>query len=426
MLLADDNLIVREGLRALLEATGEFEVIGIARDYDELITRARELEPHVIVSDIRMPPTFQKEGVQACREVRARRPATGIVILSQYDEPEYAVALLAEGASGCAYLLKDRVSEGDQLARAIREVCAGGSVLDPKIVDSLVRPVDDGRLSARDRELLQLVAEGRSIKDVALTLGTTSADVVDSVDALFLKLAQDASAGRQHALRSMRLLHQAIVLRDQQRDALSRLVPTGIAGRMRHVGESERAEVTVLMSDVRGYSRLAEVADPMQLCEQLNAHRGAAVDEILSAKGTVMQFVGDAVMAVFGAPDPLIDHADRALSAALAIQRRQAALNREWEASSLAPFALGIGLSTGVVAAALLGSEERMEYSVVGDAVNLTQRLQQLAEGGQIVLSEATFQVLTSRPAVERMGPLQVDGRQRPVIAYRMAAPSDR
>ena len=170
VLLADDNLIVREGLRALLEVSGDFEVVGIARDYDELIAQAEELEPQVIVSDIRMPPAFQKEGVDACRLIRKRHPGTGVVILSQYDEPDYAVSLLNEGAAGYAYLLKDRVSEGDQLGRAIKAVSTGGSLLDPKIAESLLMPVDSGRLSATDRVMLQMVAEGRTIHSISALL----------------------------------------------------------------------------------------------------------------------------------------------------------------------------------------------------------------------------------------------------------------
>src|SRR5207247_6006719 len=102
---------------------------------------AEELAPQAIVTDIRMPPTFQREGIDGARLVRKRHPGTGIVILSQFDDPEFAVALLSEGASGCAYLLKDGVASGDQLARAIRAVSTGGSLLDPNIVEALVRPV---------------------------------------------------------------------------------------------------------------------------------------------------------------------------------------------------------------------------------------------------------------------------------------------
>jgi class 3 adenylate cyclase len=146
---------------------------------------------------------------------------------------------------------------------------------------------------------------------------------------------------------------------------------------------------------------------------------------ILSESGTVMQYVGDAVMAVFGAPTPTTDHADRALAAALAMHAAQATVNEEWSSAGLTPFGLGIGLSTGEVAAALLGSEERLEYTVVGDAVNLTQRLQQLGEPGQTVLSEATWASLTTQPeGAERLDPQLVKGRDNPVAPYRIGPAS--
>ena len=139
--------------------------------------------------------------------------------------------------------------------------------------------------------------------------------------------------------------------------------------------------VTVLMSDIRSYSTIAEHADPSQLAGQLNTHRAAMNRAILGEGGTVMQFVGDAVMAVFGAPFPQPDHADRAVAAAAAMHSLQAEINTRWAADGLEAFGLGIGLSTGEAAAALLGSEERLEYTLVGDTVNLSQRLQQLAVG---------------------------------------------
>src|SRR5437588_734768 len=137
--LADDNLIVREGVRALLATAPDIEVIGVAGSYQELVDGAEKAAPQVLVTDIRMPPSFQREGIEAAKEVRKRHPGTGIVVLSQYDEPDYAIALLSEGAAGYAYLLKDRVAEGDQLFRAIREVTTGGSMLDPRIVEALLR-----------------------------------------------------------------------------------------------------------------------------------------------------------------------------------------------------------------------------------------------------------------------------------------------
>src|SRR5690348_16685681 len=210
VLLADDSVIVREGLRALLDAMEDLDVVGMARDYDELVACAGRLAPHVIVTDIRMPPTFQREGIDAARLVRKRHPGTGIVILSQFDDPDYAVGLLSEGASGCAYLLKDGLAAGDQLARAVRIVTTGGSLLDPKIVEALVLPLDETGLTAVEEELLAWVAEGRSIKAIALKRLTTGAEVAASVEQLFLKLAKQATGGGEAGLRNLRRLHQAI------------------------------------------------------------------------------------------------------------------------------------------------------------------------------------------------------------------------
>ncbi len=149
VLLADDNLIVREGVRALLGRDSSLEVIGVAADYDEVVRQALALRPQVLVTDIRMPPTFQDEGIEAAREVRARLPGTGVVVLSAFDDPEYAVELLADGADGYAYLLKDHVSDAALLGQAIRKVAAGGSVLDPAIVQELLSPARRSRRAAR-------------------------------------------------------------------------------------------------------------------------------------------------------------------------------------------------------------------------------------------------------------------------------------
>ena len=176
------------------------------------------------------------------------------------------------------------------------------------------------------------------------------------------------------------------------------------------------------MSDIRGYSSIAEHADPSALAGQLNVHRAEMNRAILDASGTVMQFVGDAVMAVFGAPVPLPDHAGRAVDAALAMHAAQAEVNRRWVDDGLAPFELGIGITTGPAAAALLGSEERLEYTLVGDTVNLAQRLQQWADPGETVLSEATYQALTDPPVATELPPALVKGRETPVAAWKVAA----
>ena len=424
--LADDNVIVREGVRALLGLEDDLVVVGTADDYDSLIAGAEEAAPQVLVTDIRMPPNFQQEGITAAKELRKRHPGTGVVVLSQYDDPDYAIALLGDGAAGYAYLLKDRVAEGDQLARAVREVATGGSVLDPKIVEALVRPVtDESGLTAADEELLHEIAEGRPIKAIASARGTTAAAVSASVEELFLKLSEGASAGTSGALKRLRLLHQAIVDREEQGEQLSRLLPGGVADMLRRegrrIGESEELVVTVLMGDIRGYSTIAERADPSQLAAQLSEHRAEMNRAILDEEGTVMQFIGDAVMACFGAPLPLPDYVDRAMNAARSMIERQRALNAQWELVGREPFGIGIGMSTGSVAAALLGSEERIEYTLVGDTVNLAQRLQDLARpAGRIVLDESTYTSLRVPPPASDLGEIVVKGRQAPVRAYRI------
>src|SRR5258708_21104920 len=149
--LADDNLIVVEGVRALINARKDLNVVGVAADYDELVSGAEQTRPQVLVTDIRMPPTFTREGIDAAREVRKRHPGTGVVVLSQYEDPEYAISLLAEGSSGYGYLLKDRVAEGSQLVDAIRTVATGGTAPAPSVVEAVVAPVgpDAGLLPAQ-------------------------------------------------------------------------------------------------------------------------------------------------------------------------------------------------------------------------------------------------------------------------------------
>src|SRR5580698_5906950 len=330
--LADDNLIVREGVRALINRNPDLEVTGVAADYDEVVTGCEAAAPRVLVTDIRMPPSFRTEGIEAAKEVRKRHPGTGVVVLSQYDDPEYAVALLAEGSAGYGYLLKDRVAEGSQLADAIRAVASGGTALDPSIVEALLQPViSPGGLLPAEEELLAMVAEGKPIKAIAVARKVPPQAVDAEVEAVFLKLAAGVSAGRSGALRRLRLLHQAIVDREEQGETLSRLLPGGLAEKLRQesrpIGETERVIVTVLMSDIRSYSTIAEHADPSQLAGMLGTHRAAMNKAILGESGTVMQFVGVAVMAVFGAPFPQADHADRAVAAAVGMHALQSEIN---------------------------------------------------------------------------------------------------
>ncbi|MFC1403918.1 MULTISPECIES: adenylate/guanylate cyclase domain-containing protein [Streptacidiphilus] len=433
VLLADDNLIVREGVRALLSRDRSVEVVGLAADYDELVEGAERLRPQVLVTDIRMPPDFQDEGIRAAQRVRKQFPGTGVVVLSQYDDPDYAVQLLAEGEAGYAYLLKDRIADAGLLGRAIRAVAGGGSMIDPQIVRELMEPARrEGELSADEEDLLRQVAEGRPVKAIAAGLGQPPAAVNDAVESLFLRLAKDAGGGsggaRDSALRRLRLLHTAILRREEQGETLSRLLPGGLAEKLRAdrgaATRTERLTVTVLMSDVRGYCSIAERTDPADLAGQLGAHRRAMNAAVLGEGGTVMQYVGDAVMAVFGAPEPQPDHARRAVRAARGMHRRQHELDREWAALGLVPFGLGIGLSTGEVAAALLGSAERLEYTLVGDTVNLAQRMQDLARpAGTTVATAGTVDAAGTADGSwpwDPLGPCSVKGHSAPVVAFRL------
>ena len=424
--LADDNLIVREGVKALIERNADLRVVGVAADYDGVVSGCAASEPQVLVTDVRMPPSFRREGIDAAKEVRSRFPGTGVVILSQYDDPEYAVSLLAEGSAGYGYLLKDRVAEGTQLADAIRAVATGGTALDPQIVEALVRPVlTPGGLSSAEEQLLSLIAEGRTIKAIAAIQKVPPSVIDAEVEAVFVKLATGVSAGDHTALNRLRLLHQAIVDREEQGETLSRLLPSGLASKLRNasdvrIGETEKVFVTVLMSDIRSYSTIAEHADPSELASQLNTHRAAMNRAILGEGGTVMQFVGDAVMAVFGAPFPQEDHADRAIAAAAGMHALQSDIMASWRAVGLPELGLGLGLSSGPAAAALLGSEERLEYTLVGDTVNLAQRLQQFASAGETVLSAATRDVLSVPVPVAELPAQLVKGRETPVVAFKI------
>ena len=424
VLLADDNLIVREGVRTLIATDGELDVVGTASDRDELVRAARELRPDVVVTDIRMPPHFEADGIEAAHEIRRAYPGTGVVILSQYDSPDYAIELLREGRDGYAYLLKDRVAEGGQLAAAIREVSLGRSWLDPRISSTLVSPIrDQAGLSEAEDRLLREVAGGRAIKEIAASRRVSPSAVSQEIDALFARLGRLAGTGTQSALRRLRMLHQAIVDREEVQRSLAGLVPPGVAERLRRdgaPGTPEEVEATVLISDVRGFCTIAETADAAVLASQLGRHRAAMSAAITAEGGTVLAYTGDGVMAVFGALVRQQDHADRAFAAARAMHDAQATINEIWRTEGLPSFPIGIGLSTGTLIAAILGSDEHLEYSLVGDCVNLTQRLQQFANGGDTILSERTHGAIGGSVDIETIGPTFVKGRKTPVVAYRV------
>src|SRR5579864_8421831 len=173
VLIAEDQYLTREGTRRLLEERDELEVVGVASDFDSVLAEARRLLPDVIVMDIKMPPSYSMEGIEAAHAIKEERPETGVVMLTQHDDESYVWALLERGVAGYGYLHKVRVGDVDQLVRAIREVAAGGSVLDPRIVRDILAhrsgkrgtPLAD--LTPAEREVLRLMAEGHSNTSIA-------------------------------------------------------------------------------------------------------------------------------------------------------------------------------------------------------------------------------------------------------------------
>jgi DNA-binding NarL/FixJ family response regulator len=192
VVIADDSLLLREGVSRLLVEAG-FEVVGQAADAEDLLREVAEKKPDVAIVDIRMPPTHTDEGLRAARELRNRYPELGVIVLSQYVRPSYAFELVADDARGVGYLLKDRVSDLDELADAVERVGKGGSVLDPSVVAQLVGrrrqghdPIDD--LSDREREVLALMAEGRSNRAIGERLVITERTVEKHVRSILAKL----------------------------------------------------------------------------------------------------------------------------------------------------------------------------------------------------------------------------------------------
>lgn len=233
------------------------------------------------------------------------------------------------------------------------------------------------------------------------------------------RLQAELRAGQREARQSLQRLDHA----EAAHRRMTRLLPGGLAERISNDPDAftttELLTVTVLMSDIRGYTAIAETAEPARLAAQLNEHRQAMNDAILAHGGTVMQYVGDAVMAVFGAPEPLDEHEARAVAAAARMHASQEALNTTWISQGLPAFGLGIGLSTGQVAAALLGSHDRVEYTVVGDTVNLAARLCDAARpAGSTVASAATVSGSKTTDGYEMLPALQVKGRVSTVAAY--------
>ena len=194
LVLAEDHYLVREGLRRLLETEPDLEVVAACGDLDSLLAAVDAERPDVVLTDIRMPPGDSDEGIQAAERLRETNPEVGVVVLSQYANPTYALALLKGGSAGRAYLLKERVDDLGQLAAAIRAVAEGGSVIDPKVVEALVAENARGErsplneLTPRERDVLREIAEGKNNAAIAAALFLTERSVEKVIHSIFLKL----------------------------------------------------------------------------------------------------------------------------------------------------------------------------------------------------------------------------------------------
>jgi DNA-binding NarL/FixJ family response regulator len=194
IVLADDHYLVREGVRRLLETQPDLEVVAVCADLDSLLAAVEAQKPDVVITDIRMPPGGMDEGIQAATRLREAHADVGVVVLSQYAHPSYALALLERGTAGRAYLLKERVEDVGELVAAIRAVADGGSAIDPKVVEALVAgkaraeasPLDD--LTPRERDVLEVMAEGKNNAAIAETLFLTERSVEKVIHSIFLKL----------------------------------------------------------------------------------------------------------------------------------------------------------------------------------------------------------------------------------------------
>jgi DNA-binding NarL/FixJ family response regulator len=195
VVLAEDNYLVREGTRRLLEDTGEVDVLAAVGTAEELRDAVRRLAPDVVITDIRMPPGHHMEGIEAAHAIRAEHPGIGVVVLSQHTDQSYAFELLRDGATGLGYLLKDRLGDVEELVRALREVVADGSVIDPMVIDALVAARTKNTrsavstLTARELDVLREMAQGKTNAGIEAALHLSASTVEKHVNAIFAKLA---------------------------------------------------------------------------------------------------------------------------------------------------------------------------------------------------------------------------------------------
>ena len=366
-----------------------------------------------------MPPSFQLEGIDCAHAIRERHPDTGVVVLSAHDDEEYAIALLGKGHSGLAYLLKDRIAQGDELARAIREVAAAGASWTPSIAERLSGRAESAE---EDRIVLDMMAQGLGYEAMAAALGTTQEAVDGRVTMLFRRMAGEDGGGTG-LLGEFKRLHAAVVEQSATATSLKSYVPSQFVDALARGGtpRASASSRSPCCSATSGGSRRSPSGSPLARSARSSGVTSARWRRSISEHGgTIDKFQGDAVMAVFGAPEP----SDRPCGARAPVRARDAGSPARaqldgWGTDSVDGLHVGIGLNTGVVMAGAIGGGGRLEYTVIGDAVNVAQRLQSEAAGGEVVAAASTVSAAPS-VAAESIGPRLVKGREEPVEVFRI------
>jgi adenylate cyclase len=265
-----------------------------------------------------------------------------------------------------------------------------------------------------------MMSKGMGYAEMAEALGTTQEAVDRRVTELFKRMAAGGGASGADDLKR---LHAAVVESAAEADTLRSYVPEQVAAGLAldaSIADQRELEVTVLFSDIRGFSTLSERLAAREVADLVGRHLQAMAEVVRAHGGTIDKFQGDAVMVVFGAPAPIDSHARCAVDCAVAMQSRQEELNAEgWGIDGVDGLHVGIGLNTGVVMAGAVGGGGRLEYTVIGDAVNIAERLQSEASAGEIVAAASTVAAAGVIDA-ESIGPRRVKGREEPVEAYRI------
>jgi DNA-binding NarL/FixJ family response regulator len=215
VVIAEDNYLVREGVRRLLEDSGQIDVVACVGNARELLDAVRRLTPNAVLTDIRMPPSHHMEGIEAARAIRAEHSEIGVVVLSQHTDESYARALFNDGSAGLAYLLKDRVGDLEDLVRALQEVAAGGSVVDPLIIDTLVARQQTrasnplASLTPRELDVLREMAQGKTNAGIEKALFLSESTVEKHVNAIFAKLGISAAPVHRRVVAVLAFLENA-------------------------------------------------------------------------------------------------------------------------------------------------------------------------------------------------------------------------